>query len=202
MAHAIISFLTKLTPNKTAVAALLAVVPVTEIKGAILYAVLTEGKVWIPAIVAYLSSLLPAALLAFFAPKGLRIARKIPFVGKVFAVFTERLNARAEKISQKSGERESAKMFSVFTFVAVPLPLTGIWAGALLAAILGLKSKNTFFALAAGNFVSAGVVLTVGLLAGEKAEWVLEVFLFVAIGLLFLALIKSLLSRLHAGRSL
>jgi len=199
MASAIIAFFDSLGWDPTAVAALLAVIPVTEIKGAVLY-VATQGEaVWRGAFAAYLSSVLLAALLSVTVPRTLSLAKRIPFAKKVANFLTERLGSRAEQIASnadKKGERRSdATTFGVFAFVAIPLPLTGIWAGALLAALLGLSAKNTFFALVAGNFTAAGIVLTVALLAGKGADLVFEVFLYVALAVLLFTVVKTLYLR-------
>lgn len=44
-------------------------------------------------------------------------------------------------------------------FVAVPLPITGAWTGALIAWLLGLKRKKSFAAIALGVFI-AGIAVT------------------------------------------
>ena len=82
-------------------------------------------------------------------------------------------------------------LFGVYAFVAIPLPFTGIWAGACLAGILGMDRKDAFFALAAGNFTAGGIVMTVAFLAGEEAERVFNVFLCVALVLFGSALLKA-----------
>ena len=199
MASAIIAFFDSLGWDTTAVAALLAVIPVTEIKGAVLYAATEGAAVWRGTFAAYLSSVLLAALLCVTVPRTLALARRSPFARKVAEFLTERLGSQAERIAsnaEKVGEkRADARTFGVFVFVAIPLPLTGIWAGALLAALLGLPAKNTFFALAAGNFTAAGVVLTVALLAGSGADLIFEIFLYFALAILFFTIGKSLYSR-------
>jgi len=204
MASAIIAFFDSLGWDPAVVAALLAVIPVTEIKGAVLYVASQGASVWRGAFAAYLSSVLLAALLSVTVPRTLALAKKIPFAKKVATFLTERLGSRAEHIASNAdqkGERGAdARTFGVFAFVAIPLPLTGIWAGALLASLLGLSSKNAFFALAAGNFTAAGIVLTVALLAADRANFVFEVFLYFALAILLITIVKSLCAR-HKARA-
>ena len=103
------------------------------------------------------------------------------------------MEEKASEIASKakSGEKGRAqKAFGLFAFVALPLPLTGVWAGALLAAILRLDYKTSLLSLSAGNFVAGGIVLFVALIAGDKAELVLNVFLFAALAALLFAAIK------------
>lgn len=203
MAEAIISFFEGLGLSKTALAAVLAVVPVTEIKGAVLFASATEGSAFPAVFVAYLASVLLSAMLAVTVPRTLAIARRSAFAGKAASFFADRLGSRADKIAsnaEKRGRRDDARVFGVFAFVAIPLPLTGIWAGALLSALLGLKGKDTFFALSAGNFCAGGIVLVVALLAGDKASVVLELFLCLAIVVLLFTALKSLFARLRRAK--
>lgn len=198
MAEAIITFFEGLGWSGSAVAAVLAVIPVTEIKGAILFSAAMGGDVLFSVFVAYLSSVLLAAMLAFTVPRTLSLARHSALGGKVAAFLTDRLGARADRIAsnaEKDGRREDARTFGVFAFVAIPLPLTGVWAGALLSALLGLKPRNAFFALAAGNFSAGGIVLAVALLAGDLASFVFDVFVCVAVAVLLCALLKTALSR-------
>ena len=203
MASAIIGFFEGLGWSKTAVAAMLSVIPVTEIKGAVLFSAASEGGMLLPVLAAYLSSVLLAGILAFTVPRTLALAHRIAFVRRVTAFLTDRLGARADRIAanaEKRGEkREAARVFGVFAFVALPLPLTGIWAGALLAALLGLKPKDSFFALAAGNFSAGGVVLAVALLAGDRAGFVFEMFLYFALAVLAFTILKTTLIRRRVG---
>jgi uncharacterized membrane protein len=45
-------------------------------------------------------------------------------------------------------------------FVAIPLPGTGGWTGALLASLLHLDRKKSFFVISLGVFI-AGLIMTV-----------------------------------------
>ena len=56
MSESIVEFIGKITPSKPLMSALLAVIPVTEIKGSILYAAASEGELWLSVVAAYLAS--------------------------------------------------------------------------------------------------------------------------------------------------
>ena len=49
--------------------------------------------------------------------------------------------------------------FALFAFVAVPLPGTGAWTGAMIAAVLGMRLKYSLPAIFSGVVV-AGFVVT------------------------------------------
>ena len=50
-------------------------------------------------------------------------------------------------------------MWGLFAFVAIPLPGTGGWTGALIAALMGMRFKKSFFSILGGILV-AGVIMS------------------------------------------
>lgn len=57
-----------------------------------------------------------------------------------------------EKVAQKKSERK--KFWGVFAFVAVPLPLTGVWTGSAVAAITRLKYPLALAAVGTNHSIS------------------------------------------------
>ena len=50
--------------------------------------------------------------------------------------------------------------FGLFLFVAIPLPGTGAWTGALIASFLNFKFKDSMIAIT-GGVISAGIIMSV-----------------------------------------
>ena len=48
----------------------------------------------------------------------------------------------------------------LITFVAIPLPGTGVWSGSLAAALLDMRFKWAFPAILVGNLIAAIVVMS------------------------------------------
>ena len=206
MAERIIGFFAKSIADPYLLAAVMSVLPVTEIKGCILYAATSGANVCLAALCAFLSSVGLAALQAVLFPKLLRAVKKRPLIRKVGFLFADRIAKKADEIVKRSkdaNDRAERLFLGVFTFVALPFPLTGIWAGAILSALLGLDAKRTFFALVAGNFTAGGIVLAVALVAGKRAGLVLDLFFLTAILLFLLSVLHKLIakSRKHKGCS-
>ena len=67
------------------------------------------------------------------------------------------------------------KCFSLATFVAVPLPLTGVYSGALIAGISNLKIWQGFVSVIVGEAVSCAVVLLISVAFDNSAFYL---FLF------------------------
>ena len=58
----------------------------------------------------------------------------------------------------KSDKVQKSLFWGLFIFVAIPLPGTGAWTGALIAAMLDIRLKRAFPAIALG-VVTAGLII-------------------------------------------
>ena len=200
MTEAIVGFFSRITANPYLLSAILSVVPVTEIKGSILFAAAADADPLFAALFAYLSSLALCFVLTFTVPKALRTIERFPRVKKATSFLTDRMTKKADKLLESAGaseeeRRKNTLIFGVYAFVALPLPMTGVWTGAMLSALLRLDRKSTFFALATGNLTAGGAVLAISLLAGEKASAVLDLFLLLSLALVLFAIFKGLWKR-------
>jgi len=75
------------------------------------------------------------------------ILQRLPILSYLYKKYLDRVRKQAMKFKQ-------ASITMLTIFVAAPLPGTGIWTGALLAYLLGLKRKDTLMVLLAGGLLS------------------------------------------------
>ena len=80
------------------------------------------------------------------------IRKHFPKLGEVITKIENKANAKSEKV-------RSLQAWGLILFVAVPLPGTGAWTGALIAALLDMRLKKAMPAIAAG-VVAAGLLIT------------------------------------------
>ena len=69
--------------------------------------------------------------------------------------------ALIDKANQRSTKMDSASMWGLFFFVAIPLPGTGAWTGTLAASFLNIKFKDTIIAVILGVLI-AGLIMMAG----------------------------------------
>ena len=131
---------------------LVSMVPIIELRGAIPIAT-AHGLDWRFAIlVAIIGNLLPIPFIILFIKRIFAWIRKImPRLNR----FVDKLENRAK---EKSDILEKGVFLGLFLFVAIPLPGTGAWTGALIAAMLDMKMKRAFPAIALG-VISAGIIV-------------------------------------------
>ena len=126
---------------------LISLLPILELRGGTLL-----GVDWpIAYLICVIGNLLPIPFILLFIRKIFDWIRNTRFVKLV-----DKLEAKAEK---KSAKVTKYKKFGLFLFVAIPLPGTGGWTGALIASVLKMRLKDSLPPIIAGVLV-AGFVMT------------------------------------------
>ena len=91
------------------------------------------------------------------------------------------LAAQGEEV-RRARKKTFGKMLGVFLFVAVPMPLTGVWTGTAIAVFLGLKKWQTILSAFVGNAV-AGIII---LFVSEVFFNYLDIVFYVILGIVLL----------------
>ena len=131
--------------------ALFAMLPVVELRGAVPIG-LGLGLPHIPVlIVSIVANMIPVPFIILGAR---RVFRWVRCRSERLEQMVSRLERRAAK---KAALVRKYELLGLYVLVAVPLPGTGAWTGALVAAVLNLRLKTAFPAIFAG-VVTAGVI--------------------------------------------
>lgn len=100
-----------------------------------------------------------------------------------------RFNNKAQSISKNS---EFKRMIGTAAFVAVPLPLTGVWTGSAVASVLGINYLKALCSVITGNLVASIAVLIITMLFAEYINLIMAIFAFIAMISAITILIKTL----------
>lgn len=131
----------------------MAMVPVVELRGAIPYGVLAGLSVPTAFILAVVGNLVPIPVLVVFTRKVFEWLRGI-------SAGLDRVVSRLEAKAEKNKEVVLKYQFwGLVILVAIPLPGTGAWTGALVAAMMDMRLKRAMPAITLGVFI-AGVIVT------------------------------------------
>lgn len=131
---------------------LISMVPVLELRAAIPLGVASELPLWPVIIVSVLGNLFPVPFILLFLKQVFAFLEKHSKRGAKLVAW---LNDRAAKKGEKLYKSE---VFGLFLLVAIPLPGTGAWTGALVARVFDIRAKVAVPAIAAG--VLAAAVIT------------------------------------------
>jgi len=131
----------------------MAMVPVVELRGAIPYGVLAGLSVPAAFVLAVLGTLAPIPILVVFTRKVFEWLRT---KSEGLDRMVSRLEAKAEKNKEVV---ERYEFWGLVVLVAIPLPGTGAWTGALVAAMMDMRLKRAMPAIMLGVLI-AGVIVT------------------------------------------
>lgn len=134
----------------------MSMVPIIELRGALPLAIAAEG---LNPVIAYffcvIGNCLPVPFLILFVrPVFEWMRRTSKWLGNIVDKLEAKAHGKAEKVKKY-------EMLGLFLFVAIPLPGTGAWTGSLIAAVLGMRVKDSVPMICLGVF-AAGILMTLG----------------------------------------
>lgn len=133
---------------------LVAMVPIVELRGAIPFGVVRGLNLWTAIIASVLGNLVPVPFIILFI-------RRIFAWMRAHMPKLDGLVTRMEKKAEKNRAAvEKYAFWGLAILVAIPLPGTGAWTGALVAAMMEMRLKRAFPAIVIG-VVIAGVIVSI-----------------------------------------
>ena len=141
---------------------LLSMVPLLELRGAIIAGAAAGLPWYVSYVVSVIGNILPVPIILLF-------------VRKVFGFMKSR-GGRLERMAlwfENKGASKSDKVtkyasLGLFLFVAIPLPGTGAWMGSLIAALMNMRLKHSLISIFLG-ILTAGLVMSLacyGIISG------------------------------------
>ncbi len=135
------------------VVALLSMLPVVELRGGIPAGKALGLPVWEAALLAVAFNMLPIPfILLLLGPVSSWLSRH----SRIMKRFFDWLFARTRRRHSRSFERW--KMLALMLFVAIPLPMTGAWSGAVAAFVFDIPFRPALLFIFLGVLVAAGIV--------------------------------------------
>ncbi|MDR1530872.1 MAG: small multi-drug export protein [Clostridiales bacterium] len=153
MSEAIISFLQSHGIPREIIIAVISMLPVMELRLGLIAASVLGVPLARAFAVCFLANILPIPLILLFVKQIFTLMKK-------HAVFPGLVTRLEKSALRKSGAIKEKLFVGLFLFVAVPLPGTGAWTGALIAALIGLPVRRSFFTIAAG-VLGAGLIMII-----------------------------------------
>ena len=155
MSESIIHALSTVSPK--VITFILATLPVSELRGAIPYAVTLGNLSWQQAyIIAVIGNFVPVIPILYLVGPVSKFLRK----NRTFDRFFEWLFTRTRK---RGKVIERFETIGLTLFVAIPLPITGAWTGSLAAFLFGVRKPLAIPAILLGICIAGVVVMLASL---------------------------------------
>ena len=132
-------------------------VPLVELRLAVPMAVSMGLDYWPSLVVCVIGNLLPVPFIYFFARKVLEWGKDKKYIGGFFSWCLRKGESGGHKLTQRAGRTGS--FLALMLFVGIPLPGTGAWTGALVAAFLNMRLKEAIPAILVG-VLAAGIIVS------------------------------------------
>jgi len=143
--------------------------PLLELRASIPYGIFQTDMHWFVIFaVCVATNMVLGVMVYFFLDKIIHLFLHIKIIDKYYQRYVERTQRKIHKYVEKYGE------LAVAVFIAIPLPGSGSYSGALAAYIIGLGYRKFIIANIIGVLI-AGILVTIIALSGFKALfWVLN----------------------------
>ncbi len=178
---------------------LIAMCPTLESKIAIPFAM--NSAIWgnnslspfLALIIAFIGAMIPSFLIML-------LARKLrgKTTGFISSKFLHHYSTKSAYIEDKQSGFK--KYLALAGFVAVPLPLTGVWTGSLIAGLSNLDLKYSFLTITIGTLISTSAITLLCVLLENSISYILIISLIIIILFLFVDLFISLIKKCHRSK--
>lgn len=138
---------------KEAVAFIISMIPILELRGGLVAASLLNIDVVKAITLCVVGNMIPIPFILFFITPIFNWMKGI----RMFKPIVEKLEAKS---MSKSGDVKKYEFWGLALFVGIPLPGTGAWTGALIASLLGIKVKKASLAITTG-IIMATLIMTI-----------------------------------------
>ena len=131
---------------------LISLLPILELRGGLIAAALLDVNLLTAFPICVIGNMVPIPFVLLFIRKIFDLMKKT----KLFAKLVTKLDERAKK-KANSASKQKYKLWGLFILVAIPLPGTGGWTGALVADVMDLRIKSSFPIITLG-VITAGII--------------------------------------------
>ena len=186
---------------------IISMIPIVELRGAIPFGAATSFwgehalKLWQSLLVSLAGSTFICIVLTFLFWPIFKWLKSTKIFKKIALWIEKKLDKNAEGIEKKTQSEKDAKkikwlkIIGIFAFVALPLPLTGVWTGTCLALFIGLNKKETMSTVILGNIV-AGLLMTLISYFFKDNTMIVFYAFFILVGLFIVyEVVKSLVKK-------
>lgn len=134
------------------IAFIVSLLPVLELRGGLIAAKLMDIEFFRAFVICYIGNMFPIPFILLFIRKIFNLLKK----NERIAAFIDKLESKS---LSKADQVKKYRLWGLFIFVAIPLPGTGAWTGALIADLLNIRIRDAMIAIGAGVLV-AGIIIS------------------------------------------
>ena len=155
MTETIVNFFIELFSgiNKNVLVFVVSMLPMIESRGGLIAASILDIEFVKAFIICFIGNILPIPFILLLIEKIFNLLKKWKFTKKFVYKIEKKTLSKSDQINKYG-------YLGLLLFVGIPIPGTGAWTGALLAALLKLNRKKAFLYLSLGVLL-AGIIMSI-----------------------------------------
>ena len=196
------------------VTVLISVLPIVEARGAVPIAFRYDISPPFAFLYAFIGSSLMAPILIAVLLPFVRFLSKTRLFRKIGQTIYDKFEQKSKSIdggesqeqadgiqnenTPKKRKRLSAdarKMLGVYAFVAIPLPLTGVWTGSAVAALTKLPYPKALLSVVAGNLTATGIITLLCYFFADAIDYIILAIGIIAVLVVVTLIVKIILHK-------
>ncbi len=130
---------------------IVSMIPLVELRGGLILAPIFDIEIWRAVLICLAGNIVPIPFILWFITPIFNWLKKT----KLFRPLVEKLE---KKSMGKSEKIQKYEFWGLMFFVGIPLPGTGAWSGALIAALLNIKFKKALPAIILGLLMATVIM--------------------------------------------
>ncbi len=150
-----IAWLTESVAGKFLTSFLISMVPVVELRGGLPYGIALGLPYPLALTAAVLGNMLPVPFIIVY------IQRIFAWLRRIWKKLDGMITSLEERADRKGDKVRRYGLLGLVILVAIPLPGTGAWTGALVAALLRMKLKESVPAILLGVLIAAAIMTAI-----------------------------------------
>lgn len=134
------------------IAFIISLLPILELRGGLIAAKLLNIEFAKAFVICYIGNMLPIPFILLFIRKIFNYLKRYKKINKLIEKLEMRSVRKADKVKKY-------RLWGLLLLVAIPLPGTGAWTGALVADLFDIRIKHSLPVIAAGVLI-AGLIMS------------------------------------------
>lgn len=214
MAENIANFLNEaFNGNKELVIIIISMILFLELKGSIPIAITMGFNFGYSLLYAWIGSSLVAPILLLLLKPVLKLLKRTKLFKKLSELVETKFTEKADRINEKAineqnklklrlfSKTESRRLFGLFWFVALPLPLTGVWTSSGIAVFLELPFFKALSVIVGGNLLAAIIMTLLSYYAKDYINWILWGLFTTVIIIILGFIVRGVMKNKQKGRA-
>ena len=149
----LLKWLTATETGRLVFTMLVSMIPVVELRGGIPFGVALGLNPWVSLMACIVGNMIPIPFIVVYIRRiFLWMRRRFPKLGHTVDQLEQKAHLKGKKVTKY-------RYLGLYIFVAIPLPGTGAWTGALVAAFLNMPLRKALVSIFFG-VITAGVIVT------------------------------------------